>query len=384
MVPSNSLLTMSATRGRVYYTTDGSDPRLPAGQSTDGKIVTLLAENAPKRVLVPSVANGGNLLSNIPAGFQVTYYKATVAVDSITAAEGVIANPAQQAAVAREQARVINYFNTGSPGNFDNDRPFPGTTLNADVEDFVVLVTGKVMIPATGEWTFGVNSDDGFSMTLTRKGKTYTSSYPDPRGPGDTLTVFNITEAGSHDLRLVFYERGGGSELELFAARGNITSFSANQFRLVGDVSAGGLQVGEGNVWYANLFDDSSWTAGTGGVGYEAGTGYRELHRHRRAEPDVQHQRRLLHPHSVHGDQDRVLQHDIESPLRRRFRRLPERGGGGPPELHGRARSGTPSPPAGNADEAAMAWASFDISDYASLLWEGANLLAIHGLNTPA
>ncbi len=382
MVPSNSLLTMSVARGRAYYTTDGSDPRVPAWQSTDGKIVTLLAENAPKRVLVPSVANGGNLLSNIPAGFQVTYYKATVAVDSIAAAEGVIANPTQQAAVAREQARVINYFNTGSLGNFDNDRPFPGTTLDADVEDFVVLVTGKVMIPATGEWTFGVNSDDGFSMTLTRKGKTYTSSYPDPRGPGDTLTVFNVTEAGSHDLRLVFYERGGGSELELFAARGNITSFNANQFRLVGDVSAGGLQVGEGNVWYANLFDDSSWTAGTGGVGYEAGTGYRDY-----IGIDVQSQMyringgcyiRIPFTVSKTGFSNTILKVRCDDGFVAYLNgaEVARLNFTGEPQWNSLASGG-------NADEAAMAWASFDISDYASLLWEGTNLLAIHGLNTP-
>ncbi len=382
-VPSNSLLTMSVAKGRVYYTTDGSDPRLPASQSADGKIVTLLAENAPKRVLVPSVANGGNLLSNIPSGFQVTYYKAKGAVDSITAAEGVIANPAQQAAVAREQARVINYFNTGGLGNFDSDRPFPGTTMNADVEDFVILVTGKVMIPATGEWTFGVSSDDGFSLTLTRRSKTYTSSYPDPRGPGDTLAVFNITEAGAHDLRLVFYERGGGSELELFAARGNFTTFSPERFRLVGDLGAGGLQVGEGNVWYANSFDDSSWTAGTGGVGYEASTGsYRSYF-----GIDVQSQMykingscyiRIPFTVSKTGFSNMTLRvrYDDGFVAYLNGAEVTRQNFTGEPQWNSVASGG-------NADEAAMTWASFDISDSANLLWEGANLLAIHGLNTP-
>ncbi|MEN6429100.1 MAG: chitobiase/beta-hexosaminidase C-terminal domain-containing protein, partial [Phycisphaerales bacterium] len=62
VVPSNSLLTM--TGSGVCYTTDGSDPRLPSAVSTNNEMVTLLSENASKRVLVPSVANGGNLLSN--------------------------------------------------------------------------------------------------------------------------------------------------------------------------------------------------------------------------------------------------------------------------------------------------------------------------------
>ncbi len=382
VVPSNSLLTMGVAKGRVYYTTDGSDPRLPAWQSTGGPMVTLVPENASKRVLVPSVANGGNLLSNIPAGFQVTYYKSTVAVDSITTAEAVIANRTQQATTAKEQARVINYFNTGSPGNFENDRPFPGTSFNVDVEDFVVLVTGKVMIPATGEWTFGVNSDDGYSMTLTRKGKTYTSSYPDPRGPGDTLTVFNITEGGTHDLRLVFYERGGGSELELFAARGNLATFDASRFRLVGDVSAGGLQVGEGSVWYANTFDDSSWTSGTGGVGYETGSGYRNYF-----GIDVQSEMYNVNGSCYIRIPFTVTKTDYSNMiLKVRY------DDGFVAYLNGaevcRANfNGDPQwdsvASAGNSDDAAVVLAGFDISDYAGLLWEGTNLLAIHAMNTP-
>ena len=198
-------------------------------------------------------------------------------MDSLTAAEAVIANAALRTTTAHEQARVINYFNTVSLGNFDADRAFPGTTINVDVEDFVVLVTGKVMIPQAGNWTFGVSSDDGFGLTLSRGGKTYTTSYPSPRSPSDTLAVFNIAESGLHDLRLVFYERGGGSELELFAARGSFAAFSATSFRLVGDVSKGGLQVGEGSIWFTNSFDDSSWRLGAGGVGYERSTGYESL-----------------------------------------------------------------------------------------------------------
>ncbi len=237
----------------------------------------------------------------------------------------------------QEQAQTINYFNTGSPGEFDSDKPFPGTTMNTDVENFVILVKGKVLIPQTGNWTFGVSSDDGYSMTLTKGAKTYTSAYPDPRGPASTLTVFNIAEAGSHDLRLVFYEQGGGSELELFAARGSFTSFSAANFRLVGDVAGGGLEVGAGNVWYTNSFNDSSWTLGTGGVGFETGTGYEPYF-----DIDVQSQMYNINggcyiriPFTV--DEHRVLQHDAQGAIRRRICRLPQRRRSRPAQRHGRS-----------------------------------------------
>jgi hypothetical protein len=52
-VPNNSLLSMTADSGTIWFTLDGSDPRLP-GTSGDGQMTTIVAENSPKRVLVPT------------------------------------------------------------------------------------------------------------------------------------------------------------------------------------------------------------------------------------------------------------------------------------------------------------------------------------------
>jgi hypothetical protein len=179
---------------------------------------------------------------NVVPGLNVTYYKANTTVDSLTAAEAVLADPSSQTEVVAETASLINYFNTGNEGHYVNNNPFPGTTMGTDIEDFVVLVTGMVLIPDADEWTFGVNSDDGFGLELTNGIDDFNSSYPDPRGPSDTLATFNITQAGLYDLRLVFFERGGGSELELFAARGNFAAFDSGSFDLVGDTANGGLE----------------------------------------------------------------------------------------------------------------------------------------------
>jgi hypothetical protein len=178
---------------------------------------------------------------NVLPGINVTYYKANTVVDSLSSAESVISNPSMQTTVVTETASLINYFNSGNDGHYVNNNPFPGTTTGNDVEDFVVLVTCTVLIPEADEWTFGVNSDDGFGLELTKGTDVFTSSYPNPRGPGDTLATFNITQAGVYNLRLVFFERGGGSELELFAARGNFSTFDSASFDLVGDTDNGGL-----------------------------------------------------------------------------------------------------------------------------------------------
>ena len=219
---------------------------------------TLLGVSASIKVLVPSngslaatwtqnAFNDSSWLSGTAGagyetavpGFAVRNFKATIGVDTLAAAQGVIHNPSQQSAVYAENVAVINYVNTGDGANYGNDRTFPGFTIGNDVEDFVIEATATVTIPAAGNWTFGVNSDDGFSLTIG----SFTMSFPDPRGPGDTLQVFNFPAAGEYALRLVFYERGGGSELELYAAAGSFTGWNASNFRLVGDTAAGGLSV---------------------------------------------------------------------------------------------------------------------------------------------
>ncbi len=379
-IASDETLGISATQGTVYYTLDGTDPRQPSWDSSNDEIITLLTEAAPKRVLVPSVANGGNLVSHTPPGFDVTYYKANINVTSLAIAEQVIGNTQYQAATATEQASFINYFNTGTPGNFDNDRPFPGTTMDADVEDFVILVTGLVHIPSAGQWTVGVNSDDGFGLALTDGRNTYTSSYPDPRGPADTLTVFNITSAGQYFLRLVYYERGGGSELELFAAQGSHVSFNSSRFRLVGDVANGGLQVGGTDVWFTEGFDDSTWTAGTGGVGYENSSGYEPYF-----DIDVQSEMSgqntscfiripFTAEAAVFSNMMLRIRYDDGFIAYLNGTEVARRNFTGQPAWNSTAS-------ASNGDDAAIALQSIDVSQYAHLLRQGSNLLAIHGLN---
>jgi hypothetical protein len=218
----------------------------------------MVSDRAPVRVLVPSSGtlgtswtspgfndstwragtNGVGYESSIP-GFSVRNIKATIVVDSLNAADMVLATPSQQSAVYTENRSVINYLNTGSSGRYGNDFPFPGFNFTTDYDDFVLEALATVTIPAAGNWTFGVNSDDGFRLNVG----SFTSSFPSPRGPADTLATFNFPSAGDYALRLVFYERGGGAEVELFAAQGSYSSWNPTNFRLVGDTANGGLAV---------------------------------------------------------------------------------------------------------------------------------------------
>lgn len=185
---------------------------------------------------------GLGFLSTSSSQFDVTYYKANINVNNTTDAEAVIADPSKRTTVVTAQAPYINYLNTGGTAHFAADLPFPGTTIGSDVDDFVILATGTVVIPSAGNWTFGVNSDDGFTLQLTHGTDVFNTSYPNPRGPADTLATFNIPAAGPYQIRLTMFERGGGSGLEFFAAQGSQSGFNSS-FHLVGDVANGGLSV---------------------------------------------------------------------------------------------------------------------------------------------
>src|SRR5213594_3381429 len=141
--------------------------------------------------------NGVGYETSVP-GFAVRNFKANVTVDSLAKAETVIATPSQQSAVYSENAAVINYVNTGSGANYGNDRTFPGLTIGSDVEDFVLEAVATITIPTAGNWSFGVNSDDGFRLTIG----SFTVQYDPPRGPNDTIQTFNFPTAGQYQLRL--------------------------------------------------------------------------------------------------------------------------------------------------------------------------------------
>ena len=64
LVTPNSRFSMTATTGTIYYTVDGSDPRLPQIPPDDGTSNTLVAETAAKRVLAPT----SNISSNWRGG----------------------------------------------------------------------------------------------------------------------------------------------------------------------------------------------------------------------------------------------------------------------------------------------------------------------------
>ncbi len=192
-------------------------------------------------------------------------------------------------------------------------------------------------------------------------------SYPDPRGPGDTLQTFNFPAAGDYPLDLVFYECGGGSEVELFAAQGSYTTWNATNFRLVGDTGNGGLAV------------QAPVVSGGGG-----GLSYRPF-----INTDVQTQMSgvnasayLRVPFAVSNPaalQSLVLRlmYDDGFVAYLNGQEVARRNAPAPPQWNSTATAAHP-----NAQ--ALVFEDFNLTDRLSALRAGANVLAIQGLNASA
>jgi len=199
-----------------------------------------------------AVGDTGIGYADLEPGFAVRNYKSTAAISNLNAALQVIANPAMQSSVHEANPAVINYFETGGHGNFTSDEAtFPGVT--GDESWYVLSASGVIDIPSAGLWSFGVNSDDGFQLTIPGTTTTAASNSNAPigsdtisftglRGSQNTIGVFNFPAAGSYDLHMVSFENTGGSSSELFAAQGSYTAYNTT-FDLVGDVANGGLAV---------------------------------------------------------------------------------------------------------------------------------------------
>jgi hypothetical protein len=103
----------------------------------------------------------------------------------------------------------------------------PGTTSSGDY--FVMEFTGYLQLPA-GTVRFGVNSDDGFKLTIgnginTRVQALQLIILDGTRGFGNTEANITVSSAGIYPFRLLFWENtGGNSGVELYTFAPGTTS----------------------------------------------------------------------------------------------------------------------------------------------------------------
>lgn len=145
-------------------------------------------------------------------------------------------------------------FNSGAaePFNIDDIPDYPG---GSGPEDEVVAVAkARIVIPTAGEWTFGIHSDDGFAFRIPDAEFVRVSgaAHIDPAarntvifryGTGDSnARMVTTLTAGEHDIDFLWFEGGGGSHFEVYAAPGAFNADADTQeWRLIGGPE--GLQI---------------------------------------------------------------------------------------------------------------------------------------------
>ena len=74
---------------------------------------------------------------------------------------------------------------------------------------------------AKGSYQLGVNSDDGFQATIGSNfgdlGSQVLGEFNGGRGASDTLFDIVVTEAGLYPFRVLWFEGGGGANVEIFS-----------------------------------------------------------------------------------------------------------------------------------------------------------------------
>ena len=171
-------------------------------------------------------------MSAVAGGFQVVSYKINKEVSNMDVADACLLDPSTWSAgyPVTNNVQTLAFAGSGTTCDFDTSlyQGFPGATG----DDIIYVATGTVSIPESGDWTFAVGSDDGFSAKLTRLGRTWGWESRGTRGYGQSTATFNLT-AGAYEVEVRYFNRGGGFALDFSASKGR-KGFSASEFQLVG------------------------------------------------------------------------------------------------------------------------------------------------------
>jgi len=143
---------------------------------------------------------------------------------------------------------AINWDQDGAAqGNFNVNNGFPETTIPGiaafgNTDNIVGEFFTWIQLPA-GPTTLGVNSDDGFTVSFGETALDFftrrvAGQFNGGRGASDTLFTVAAPVAGLYPVRILWWEGGGGANVEIFsiAADGSkvLINDSANPAALKG------------------------------------------------------------------------------------------------------------------------------------------------------
>ena len=115
-----------------------------------------------------------------------------------------------------------NVYGTGWPFGDYPDTPVPGLpgTGLGNADNSAAEVFAYLEFDQAGYYRFGVNSDDGFAVKVGTPGQTNRTviySLDAGKGASDVPFSFVVPQPGLYPIRLVWYNGGGGANLEFFS-----------------------------------------------------------------------------------------------------------------------------------------------------------------------
>ncbi len=251
---------IASTTGTVYFTRDGSDPRLPGGAmhpaaEAYNPEVTFVSTDAPARYRVPTGGAGEagwqqplfddaswdpgqrsvgfdtgivDLPIVVRDGFEVYQAHSESEITSLAPADRLLSGFGVVSEAQRSGIATINYSDGHDEGNFGGSVMFP----DGAGQDFALQATATLVVHEAGDYTFGVRTDDGSRLIVDGRLVIVDSIT----GPPDKVGSIFL-EQGEHSLELVMYQHGEDAEAELFVAPGERAAFG-KEFLLLGDVDS--------------------------------------------------------------------------------------------------------------------------------------------------
>ncbi|MBN2136779.1 MAG: lamin tail domain-containing protein [Sedimentisphaerales bacterium] len=245
-VAKNYPLTMSGS-GTIYYTLDGSDPRLDISQSLSSSEVTLVSEDSAKSVLVPGVPTGA------PTGSILYEYWTGIA-------GGSVANLTSQPDFPDHPDGGDYLTSFEAPSNWD--------------DNYGARIIGYVHPPTTGSYTFWIATNDFGELWLStnesESAKVKIASVLGSAAPGewDKYTsqhsaAKSLVGGQKYYIEARMKESLGDDNMAVTWSGPGVSK---------GDPIAGTYLSPVTAAWYTSYYDDSEWAhfpSGNSGVGYE-------------------------------------------------------------------------------------------------------------------
>ena len=198
---------------------------------------TLVSSTSPAEYKVGSGAwtavDGPVGMSAAAGGFTVVSYKINKDVGNMDVVDACLLDPSTWVAgyPVTNTTATLAFVGPNTTASFDQSLygSFPGGVSG---NNFICVATATVQIPESGDWTFDVGSDDGFSAKLTRLDRSWGWESRGSRGYGHSTATFNL-EAGAYEVEVRYFNAGGGYVIDFSAVKGR-TGFNAETFQLVG------------------------------------------------------------------------------------------------------------------------------------------------------